>query len=332
MAPRARRGLALVLLLTALGPVRPGEPTGLGGNPPRVGFLFSGHPAAGAVGQVPGWLQMLGYREPRDVTYENRFAGGSEDRLPELAAELVRSRVDVIVTDGVAAVRAARAAAATLPTVMLLDRDPVGAGLVASLARPGGNLTGLVTPEAELTLKRLELLKAAVPAATTIAVLRGPDAPERAPEQRELEARARALGVALRPVEARTAEELEAAIQDAVGAGAGGLLVAVDRLSFAQARLITRVVTRHRLPAMYPSRWFVEVFAREGLMAYEASRVEVARRLAAYVDRILKGARPGDLPIEQPAAFDLVVNLQAARAIGLALPQPFLAGATRVIP
>ncbi len=320
---------ALVTLLFVAPPSANGQP---GAQRSRVGLLFSGYSGSEAVSQLPVWLSTLGYREPQDVTYETRLTGGSEERLLAMAAELVRTKVDVIVTEGVAAVRAARAATTTIPIVMLLESDPVTAGLVTTLARPGGNLTGLMTLGHELTAKRLELLKAAVPRANKVAVLWNPDYPEKAQEYRELEAAALALGVPLQSLEVRMESDLELRFREAARGGAGGLLILVDRLISANAKLIGQLAIKHRLPAMYPSRWFVEIFGHEGLMSYEPNQVEVAQRLAAYVNRILRGTRPGDLPIEQPATFDLVVNLKAARAIGLTLPSSFLVRATKVIP
>lgn len=278
-----------------------------------------------------GWLAEHGYAEGRDFVVETRAAAGSGERLPELAAELVRLKVDVILTWGTTAIRAAKQATGTIPIVMVAEGDPVKAGLVQSLARPGGNVTGLTILSQELAGKRLQLLKEAVPRLSRIAVLWNPADPEKMEEWKQLQSAAQTLGLRLQSLEARRREEIDAALRAAVRERAGALLVLGSALFFGQPKLLTDFAAQSRLPAMYPSRWFVEAFDHGGLMSYGANDLDVSRRVTAYVAKILKGARPADLPVEQPTQFDLLVNLKAAKAIGLTIPKSVVVRADKVL-
>ncbi|MGH7411658.1 MAG: ABC transporter substrate-binding protein, partial [Candidatus Methylomirabilis sp.] len=250
---------------------------------------------AGFFGSPLLWLREIGYVEGKNIVFENRFAGGRDERLAELAAELVRLKVDAILTSGTPAVRAAQQATKTIPIVMVVEGDPVRAGLVSSLARPGGNITGMTTLGAELSGKRLQLLKEAVPGLTRVAVLWNQADPEKAEEWKDTKAAAQKLGLRLQSLEVGSREELEAAFQAAMKERAGALLVLADRLTGAQSKTIAELAAKNRLPAMYPSRWFVDIQKMGGLMSYSPASIDVNRRVAAYIDKILKGAKPADL-------------------------------------
>jgi len=273
------------------------------------------------------WMGAFGYAVGRDITFESRSAGGEDERLPSLAAELVGLGVEVLVVSGRPAVHAARKATGTIPIVMIVDGDPVKAGLVSSLARPGGNITGMAVLTAELNQKRLQLLKEAVPRLTRVAVLWNPGDPDKADEWEDLRAAARLLGVQLHSLEVRRAGDFEPALKAAVRERAGGLLVLADRLTVSYQDVIHDLAAAKRLPAIFPLRTFND----RALLSYAPSRSEITLRVAAYVDKILKGAKPADLPVEEPREFELIVNLQAARAIGLTLPRSLLLRAYKVI-
>ena len=273
-------------------------------------------------------LRDLGWVEGQNLTIENRFAEGNVRRLPELAAELVRLKVDVIVTGSVPAAAAAKSATATIPIVMVMTGDPVASGLVASLSRPGGNLTGMTLLGLELSAKRLGLLKEAVPDATRIAVLLDPTFPDSGPSLKRLEGAAQALGVQLRIQEVRDPSEFEKVFAMMSRERAGALMVQTDPVLYTYRRRIVELVAKSRLPAMYAMREYMDA---GGLMFYGASLPDMHRRAATYVDKILKGARLGDLPIEQATKFELVINLKTAKALGIKIPQSILARADRVI-
>jgi putative ABC transport system substrate-binding protein len=301
------------------------------GRTPRVGLLVTG-PPAGADPLVAAFRQGLrerGYVEGQNVVIAARFSDGVQ-RLPDLAAELVRINVEVIVTQGTPAAQAARRATATIPIVMATSGDPVAVGLVASLARPGGNVTGNSLLGPDLAGKRLELLREIVPGVSRIAVVSNPTNPAHALHMRALvlEAAARTLGVELHPLEVRSPDDFERVFQAATSARAGALLVFGDPLFTAHRTRIANLAARSRLPTIYELSGFAEV---GGLMNYGADLHEMFRRAAAYVDKILKGARPADLPIEQPTKFDLVINLKTAKALGLTIPQSVLIRADRII-
>lgn len=273
-------------------------------------------------------LRELGWVEGKSFTIESRFANGQSVRLPELAAELVRQRIDLFLTGSNPGALAARNASATIPIVMVTTGDPVAAGLVASLARPGGNVTGITALGQQLNAKRLELIKEAVPGVTRVAVLVNPRSAYTPPLLKEKEAAARVLGLQLPVVESPDAASLEKAFAALPGERAGALMVQTDAMFITHRRRIVELATRHRVPAVYGDREFVDV---GGLMFYGASLADMYREAAGYADRILKGARPADLPVEQPTKLELVVNLKTAKAIGLAIPPAVLGRADRLV-
>jgi putative ABC transport system substrate-binding protein len=278
-------------------------------------------------------LRDLGYVEGRNLVLEYRDAERKVERLPALAAELVALKVDVIVTEAGTTVvpLAAKQATRTLPIVFASAADPVGSGLVTSLARPGGNVTGLSSLSAELVGKRLELLTQAVPGVGQVAVLRLPGALGERTEKEMLtgaEVAARGLGVQLQFVEARDPAEFDRAFSDMTRARAGALTLLPSNMFFREHRRLVDLAARNRLPAVYPWK---EVVDAGGLMSYAASLTDSCRRAATYVDKILKGAKPGDLPVEQAEKFDLVINLKTAKALGLTIPPSLLQRADHVI-
>ena len=271
-------------------------------------------------------LHELGYVEGRTVAFDYRFSRGMVERLPELAGELIRSKVDVIFAPSTTAARAASKATATIPIVFASAGDPVETGLVASLARPGGNITGLSSVNVELAGKRLALLKEAVPGIARVAIL-WVDAPIGRAQMRETEVAARALGLQLQSLPVRTADELEAALKAAVARGAEALVVPRNPLSFGLRARIPELAASSRLPAVYDDIEFAEA---GGLMTYGPSLRENYRRAAVYIDKILNGSRPADLPVEQPTTFELAINLKAAGALGITIPQSLLLRADHV--
>ena len=274
-------------------------------------------------------LRDLGYVEGQNIAIEYRWAEGRFERLPDLAAELVRLKVDVIVSVVTQASLAAKNATRTIPIVMVAAGDPLGSGLVASLARPGGNVTGPSSMLAELAGKELELLKETVPNVSRVAVLWNPaNAVWQAQMLRATEVAARALGLQLQLLEARGPDELEGAFAAMTRERASALLVQVDVIFALHARRIADLAAKRRLPAMYGSREHVEA---GGLISYAPNVPDVFRRAATYVDKILKGAKPADLPVEQPTKFELVINLKTAKALGLTIPQAVLIRADEVI-
>ncbi|HLE65576.1 MAG TPA: ABC transporter substrate-binding protein [Burkholderiales bacterium] len=321
--------LAGFLPVTAIGVCGTAVLAQLGAEKPkRVGVIVSSASASGIA--VAPWLAELGYRDGENIQFESRFAAGRDERLPEFAADLVRRGVDVIVASGLPAIRAAREATRTIPIVMIAEGDPVKAGFVASVARPGGNLTGVTLLVPELSAKRLEILKAMVPGLKRVAVLWNPADPDKEEEWRAIEAAARTLEIELQPVPARKREELDGAFGAAIKGRANAMLVLSDALVLGQARSVTALAQEKRLPAMYPSGYFTDP-AQSGLASYGPNLVELSRRAATFVDRILKGAKPAELAIEQPTRIELVINMRAAKAIGLRLPPAVLVRAERVI-
>ena len=273
-------------------------------------------------------LHDLGWIDGRNVTTERRFADGNPRRLSELAAELVRLKVDVIVAGSTPAIVAARNATATIPIVMVTTGDPVASGLVKSLARPGGNITGLTALGQALNAKRLELLKEAVPGATRFAVLGNPTFPDTTPAVKGVHTAAQALGVQLRVVEVRDPGELDKAFAAMRSDRVKGLMVLADPMFNAHRRQIVELAGKSLLPAMYGLREFSDA---GGLMFYGAGLPDMWRRAAYFVDKILKGAKPADLPVEQPTKFELVINLKTAKELGLTIPQSILLRADQVI-
>jgi putative ABC transport system substrate-binding protein len=276
-------------------------------------------------------LRERGYVEGQNLVIEYRAADGQLERFPALAAELVQLQPEVIVAQGTPAARAAQQATSTVPIVTPVMGDPVGDGLVASLARPGGNITGLTFLGPELVAKRLELLKEALPRVSRVAALWHPGAyAERTPSAmvQETEAAARTLGVQLQRVEVRGPDELDRAFSTMTRERAEALIVLPSAMLYNERRRLVDLAARHRLPAMYQAREMVEL---GGLIAYGASIPDLIRRSATHVDKILKGAKPADLPVEQPTTFELVVNLKTAEALGVTVPRTLLFQATEVI-
>ena len=276
-------------------------------------------------------LRDLGYVEGRNLVIEYRDAGGKLERLPALAAELVALKADVIVASGTLAALAAKQATGTLPIVFSPAGDPVGSGLVTSLGRPGGNVTGLSAFAPELVGKRLELLKQAVQGVGRVAVLWQPGAFGERTEKDTLklaEVAARDLGLRLQFVEARVPADFDKAFSDMSRARAGAVTVLGSNMLVSERRRLVDLAAKNRLPAVYAVRELVDA---GGLMAYGPNLADLNRRAATYVDKILKGAKPGDLPVEQPTKFELVINLKAAKALGLTIPQSVLLRADRVI-
>ena len=273
-------------------------------------------------------LRELGYVEGRNYIIEYRSADGRSERFPDLAAELVRLKVDVILTRGTPAVMAAKSATGTIPVVMAASGGPVLSGVVASLARPGGNVTGLSAIVAELSGKRLELLREVVPGVSRIAALFNMSNPNDAPQWKETEIAGSSLRVQLQLVDVRTPGDYGRAFDATVKQRAGALVVGADALTWANHRTIVDLAAKHRLPATYPGREFVDA---GGLMGYGVNYPHLYRRAATFVDKILKGAKPGDLPIQQLTKFELVINLKTAKALGLTIPQSLLQRADEVI-
>ncbi len=296
---------------------------------PRIGYLaplsLAGDP------RLPAFLQglrELGYEEGRNITIEYRFADGRPERLPGLAADLVRMKVDVIVTGQPPAAMAAKGATGTIPIIFTVAGDPIAEGFVSSLSRPGGNMTGLASIAPALIGKQLELLREVVPRISRVAVLQNPINHGHPPQLRQAEDAARVLGVQLQILKAGSIAEIEAAFAAMRSDRASGLLVLRDPVFVAQRDRIAALAIEARLPTMCGVR---EEAAAGGLMAYGASNFEMSRRAATFVDKILKGARPANLPVEQPTKFELVINLKTAKALGVTIPPSLLLRADQVI-
>jgi len=298
----------------------------------RIGYLGTNRAANPHLHEaLRQGLRDLGYEEGRNLLIEYRDAEGKIDRLPALAAELVALKLDIIVAPGTPQALAAKQATTTIPIVFTAASDPVPDGLVASLARPGGNVTGLATISPELVGKGLEQIKRAVPEVTRLAVLWQPGAlGERTNKDmlKEADTVARSLRVRLQFVEARAPADFDKAFSDATRVGAGALAVLPSSMFLSERRRLADLAAKNRLPAAYPQREFVHA---GGLMSYGPNVADLFRRAAIYVDKILKGAKPADLPIEQPTKFELVINLKTAKALGLTIPQSLLQRADQVI-
>ena len=329
MKPRAVPFLALVLGLLAAPLAAEAQQAAkvyriglLGGSPPN---------SPGGRRAWEGFFQgmrELGYVEGRDILVEGRWYGDRTDRLPALAAELVRLRVDVIVAGAPPAPEAAQRATSTIPIVMAIHSDPVGSGLAVSVAKPGKNVTGVSTLSLELVGKRLQLLKEAVPGISRVAVLWNPTVTTLALDVREAGVAARSLKVQLQVLEARAPSDLAGAFSAMAKDRTGGVLILTSSMFYAERTRIAELAAQSRVPAIYGVKEFAEA---GGLMTYGVGLGESFRRAARYVDKILKGAKPADLPIEQPTKFELVVNLKAARTLGLTIPPSLLAQADEVI-
>jgi ABC-type uncharacterized transport system substrate-binding protein len=318
--------LALILLMAPLAAEAQTAPV------PRVGVLLPGSPEPEYERRLDAFrqgLRELGYIDTQNILLEYRWAHAQYEHMADLVAELLRLKVDVLVVDGIRAGLAAKRATSTLPIVLAVVADPVGTGLVESLARPGGNITGMSLMYPELSAKRLELLKGMVPTAARVAVLLNPDTPASQLQWRELEVAAPRLDVQLQAVEVRRATDFARAFATVAGWPADALFVIDDpTLLPAHQTEIVDFATRHRLPTMTGLRSLVDA---GGLMSYGASFPALFRRAATFVVKILRGAKPSDLPVEQPTTFDLVINLKTAQALGLTIPPPLLFQATEVL-
>jgi putative tryptophan/tyrosine transport system substrate-binding protein len=295
---------------------------------PRIGYLSLAPGPSPRSEALRQGLHDLGYVEGQNIVIEYRWAEGSLDRARQAASDLVRLKVDIIVTGGPQTTLAAKEARSTTPIVMAVDYDPVSAGFVASLARPGGNITGLSAINPELSGKRLDLLKQAVPRLSRAAVLWNPAEPNGQTFLRETQVAGARLGIQLQALEVRAAPDLEAALQAARKGGANGLAVLTDPVTLYHRKQLADLAAKHRLPAIYSERLFVEA---GGLMSYGANDREMHRRAAVFVDKILKGANPGELPVEQPNTYELVINLRAARALALTIPPSLLTRSDHVV-
>jgi len=297
---------------------------------PRIGLLFTATPSAAAarIEAFRQGLRELGYVEGKNILIEQRYAEGQLNHMNELAAELVRLKVDVIVTIGPAATRPAKEATHAIPIVMGVDDDPVGNGFVASLARPGGNITGLASLAPEIGGKQLELLKEIVPRLSRVAVLGTSTQPGNAQSLREAEVAAQALAVKLQYLDVLSPKDIEPVFRTASNGRAEAVLVLRASIFFSHRKQIVDLAAKRQLPAMYYTTEYVE---EGGLMTYGVSITDLFRRAATYVDKILKGAKPAELPIEQPTKFELVINLKTAKRIGLTISPNVLARADRVI-
>jgi putative tryptophan/tyrosine transport system substrate-binding protein len=299
------------------------------GKVPRIGVLSPGFPGPSPLHDAfRQGLRELGYVEGQNIVIEYQYAEGKMDRLADLAAELVRLKVDVIVTSSTLAIQAAKQATKTVPIVMANVADPVAVGLVASLARPGGNITGLTNVAPDLGEKRLELLKEVIPKLIRVAVLWDAAAPGQKPQMKQMEVAADALGLQLQPLNARDPKDFDGAFRAATRDRAGALIGLASPLFSAHRAQIVGLALKSKLPAIYPTRDFADA---GGLMSYGPNNPGQWRRAATYVDKILKGTKPADLPVEQPMKFELVINLKAAKQIGLTIPPNVLARADKVL-
>lgn len=299
------------------------------GKLPRVGYLFYGSPGTSReIDAFRQGLRELGYIEGQSIAVESRFASGQVERYPELAAELVRLKVDVIVAPATPQALAAKQATGSIPIVFVLVADAVGAGLITNFARPGGNTTGLTSSSAELGGKRLELLKQMVPKASRVAVLYNPTDRSNVLILKQLQESVPTLGLILQPLEVRVPREFEGAFVAMTRERAHAMFGTPGALTFEHRKLLVDLAAKHRIPTMWGHRSFVDA---GGLMSYAVNLYDQNRQAAVFVDMILKGAKPGDLPVEQPTKFELVINLGPAKALGLTIPPSLLVRADQVI-
>ena len=296
----------------------------------KIGWLSIGLDSGpgSTIRGLPPELRALGYVEGMNIAFDYRYAENKLDRLPALADELVRLKVDVLVTPGTPAAIAAKNATRTIPIVFFRVSDPVPLGLVDSLSRPGGNVTGFTEISEVLAGKRLELFKETVPKLSRVAVLWNPQNPGNAQQWKENQLPARELGLQLHSMEVSSADKYEGAFKEAVKARSSALAIAQDALAGSNLKLIADLAIKHRLPASYPRGEFVD---NGGLMSYGPDPDESLRRVASMIDKILKGAKPADLPVEQPTKFELAFNLKTAKQIGVTIPQALLYRADKVI-
>lgn len=324
----AKLSLVLAASILAMPFAADAQPTG---KVHRIGYLAGGLPNANprSIEAFREGLRELGWIEGRNIVIDYRFAEGRFDRLPDLAAELVRLKVDVIAAAATPAPVAAKKATGAIPIVMIMTGDPVGVGLVASLARPGGNVTGIsYSVGVENVRKGLELLREAAPNAGVLAVLSNPANPAHAFVVRDVRVAADSLGVRLHSLEVRGANEFDTAFAAMARERAGALLVAPDTIFLSNRSRLADLAAKNQLPTMHGQREYVEA---GGLMSYGPSPTAAYRRAAFFVDRILKGARPADLPVEQPTKFELMINLRTAKALGLTIPPSLKLRADQVI-
>ena len=322
-------------LLLALGAAALGSPLTLHAQPAtkvwRVGFLgYRSRPDSldsSFYGAFPRGMREVGYIEGKNLTIEWRFADGKADRLPALAAELVQLKVDLIVATGPVVTSAAQKVTTTMPIVMVNAGDPVGQGFVKSLAQPGGNITGLSNMVGELPPKHLEMLRSMVPKLSRVAFLVNPNVTVGGALQR-LQPAAQKTGITILPFEARTPQEIDSAFSGMYKNNAGAVIVLQDAVFIQQNRQIAELATKYRLPSISGNREFVEA---GGLMGYGSNLADGYHRAATYVDKILKGAKPADIPVEQPTIFELFINDKTAKTLGLKIPQSLLISANKVI-
>jgi len=316
-------GLGLLLASPLVAQAQPA------GKVPRVGFLFYGSPGRSReVDAFRQGIRELRYIEGQNIAIEYRFASGQVERLPELAAELVRLKVDVIVAPSTATALAAKQATSTIPIVFAVVADAVGAGLIANFARPGGNITGLTSSSAELGGKRLELLKQVVPKASRVAVLYNPADRSNVLVLKQLQESAPILGLTLQPLEVREPGKFEGAFVAMTRERTHAMFGVPGVLTNEHNKVLVDLAAKHRIPAMWGHRQFVDA---GGLMSYAVNLYDQNRQAAVYVDKILKGAKPGDLPVEQPTRYELVINLKTAKALRLTVAQSLLLQADQVI-
>ena len=295
----------------------------------RIGLLDSAPGSAQWREALTLGLRELGYVEGKNMIIEQRWAeGGQYERLPALAAELVQMKMDVIVTGGAQAIGASQQTTSTVPIVMVRNADPVASGFVASLARPGRNITGVTNLNADLSSKYLELLRAAVPKLSRVSVLINPGNPGHSARLKRIQASEKTNSVVISPAEASTASQIESAFATLKQEPARTLIVLADSFFFAQRRQLAELAARHRLPAIF---WTREIVDAGGLMSYGQNNEEHYYRAATYVDKILKGAKPAELPVEQPTKLELVINLKTAKSIGLTISQELLLRADKVV-
>jgi putative tryptophan/tyrosine transport system substrate-binding protein len=327
MSKKIRAVVLLILSLTSVQFAEAQQPKKV----PRIGYLISVSPSSTReIGQVEAFrqgLRELGYVEGQNIAIEYRYAEGVDERLPNLATELVQLNVDLIFVSGTTGTQAAKNATQTIPIVMTSVTDPVGTGLVVSLAHPGGNVTGL-SNFSELGGKQLELLKEAFPKVTRVAVLWDPANAANARLLGEMKVAAGELRITLQPLEVRGPNDFEPAFSAIRKEHASALIVLRNAITYTYGTRIVDLTAKSKLPAMYPDRVLVDT---GGLMSYGPNFLDMFHRAATYVDKILKGAKPGDLPVEQPKKFEFIINLKAAKQIGLTIPPNVLVRADRVI-
>jgi putative ABC transport system substrate-binding protein len=321
--------IGLTMMVSLLLLVVPAPGAAAAGPAPRVGLLWAGSRSDVSQSEVDAFrqgLRELGHVEGQTVILESRWSDGKFERFPDLAAELVRAKVDVIFASVAASAHAARQASSTIPIVTVVN-DPVAAGFVTNLARPGGNITGLSMLSPEVVGKQMELLKAVVPRISRLAILWNPTNPGHPPQLQQAEITARTLGMQLQPLKAQTPEEIDRAFAAMTRARADALLVLLDPILLRRRAQIAELEAKSRLPTVHGARQAAD----RSLMAYGADLLDRYKRAAIHVDKILKGAKPGDLPIEQPTKFELAVNLKTAKALGLTIPPSVLVRADLVI-